>query len=136
MEKLYDWTSASNDSIKFYSGKAVYSNHFDLTTMSDEETIFLNLGKLSALAIVKINGKEVGGVWTAPWKIDISNFVNAGKNSVEISVVNTWANRLIGDSHLPAKVRPTWCTVNPYKSDSELHPSGLLGPVSVEAVKY
>jgi hypothetical protein len=87
------------------------------------------------LATVRVNGVEVGGIWIAPWTVDISDAVKAGKNSVEISVVNTWANRLIGDSRLPQKERQTWCLINPFTPDSDLFPAGLLGPVMVQTVK-
>ena len=96
--------------------------------------MFLNLGHLTAMARVKVNGKNVGGAWTAPWQVDISSAVKAGSNDVEISVVNNWMNRLIGDQKLPADRRPTWSPSIPYTADSPLQASGLFGPVKVIAV--
>jgi len=131
-DKLTDWTASDNDSIRYYSGTAVYHTEFDLPNGIGNKNLFLNLGSLSAMAKVKINGKEVGGVWTAPWQVNISSAVKEGKNEVEIEVVNTWMNRLIGDRKLPKGQSHTWCTVNPYTTDSALEPSGLLGPVTIE----
>jgi hypothetical protein len=48
-------------------------------------------------------------------------------------VANLWPNRLIGDQALPAEKRVSWTTWNPYKKDSALMPSGLQGPVVVQA---
>lgn len=136
MSELKDWTTFSNDSIKYYSGAADYKNEFKLSVSPKGKTLYLNLGKLTAMAKVKVNGIEVGGAWTAPWRVDISDAVKKGKNTIEITVVNTWVNRLIGDQNLPENLRKTWCLVNPYNKDSQLQPSGLIGPVTVSSVIY
>ena len=62
---------------------------------------------------------------------EISAAVKTGVNELEISVVNNWMNRLIGDRKIPVNQRPTWSPVIPYHADSPLQPSGLLGPVRV-----
>ncbi len=54
---------------------------------------------------------------------------------MEIAVANLWPNRLIGDQSLPPEKRLTWTTWNPFKKDSPLLESGLLGPVSLVAEK-
>lgn len=134
--KLIDWSKSDDKRIAYYSGKAIYNNSFVFEKPKNKERIFLNLGSVIALAKVKINGKNLGGVWTAPYKVDITDAVINGKNEVEIKVVNTWVNRLIGDSKLPKEQRKLWTIYNPYETGGELHPSGLLGPVSVEKINY
>jgi len=133
-ETLSDWTLSENDSIKFYSGTAVYKTSVELTEIPSGK-IMLNLGKLTSIAKVKVNGKDVGGVWTAPYHLDISSAMKSGNNEIEISVVNNWMNRLIGDQKIPEAERPTWSPIIPYKADSPLQPSGLFGPVSISEVK-
>jgi hypothetical protein len=133
-DQLKDWRLSDDTSIKYYAGAAVYKNSFNWTSVGGKR-IYLDLGTVSVMAKVKVNGKYAGGVWTAPYWVDITGAVKAGKNLVEIEVVNTWVNRLIGDSRLAESNRKTWAHVNPYKPDSELAPSGLLGPVKVIVFK-
>lgn len=133
---LTDWTANANDSIKYYSGTAVYSNTFRVNKLNKGENIIIDLGSITAMAKVFVNGKETGGVWTAPYSVDITKAVKEGINKLEIKVVNTWKNRLIGDQKLPEDQRKTWTLVNPYKADSPLDQSGLLGPVVLQFVKY
>ncbi len=130
---LTDWTLSANDSIKYFSGKAVYKTSVNLTGIAAGQKIMLNLGQLTVMAKVKVNGKDVGGVWTAPWQVDIGSAAKNGDNTVEISVVNNWMNRLIGDQKMPAEQRPTWTITIPYKADSPLQPSGLFGPVTISS---
>jgi hypothetical protein len=130
-KSLSDWTLSINDSIKYFSGTAVYKTSVSISQIPIGKKILLNLGQLTAMAKVKVNGKEVGGVWTAPWQVDISAVVIQGINEVEISVVNNWMNRLIGDQKLPVDQRPTWSPVIPYNTESPLQPSGLFGPVKI-----
>lgn len=129
--QLTDWTLSDNDSIKYYSGTAIYRTSVELSDLPSGKKMMLDLGKLTAIAKVKVNGKYVGGAWTSPWQVEIGSALKPGKNNVEISVVNTWMNRLIEDQKLPADQWVTWSPVIPYKADSPLQPSGLFGPVKI-----
>jgi hypothetical protein len=62
--------------------------------------------------------------------MDITDAVKRGNNNVEIIVTNLWPNRLIGDKQPGAK-KIAFATFDPFKADSPLLPSGLLGPVTL-----
>jgi hypothetical protein len=165
---LVDWTQRAEPGIKYYSGTATYTKTFDLpksATGNRKSEIFLDLGKVHALAEVWLNGKNLGVVWTAPWRVDISSAVKAKRNKLEIKVTNVWANRLIGDEQQPPdcefgqgafgfggplKAFPDWfvkgqprpsagrftfTTWNYFTKDSPLVASGLLGQVRLTASK-
>jgi hypothetical protein len=130
---LDDWAQRPEPGIKYYSGKAVYRATFDCGADSAKGRCFLALGSVKNMASVKLNGRDLGIVWCDPWRAEIPNGVlRQGNNRLEITVANLWINRLIGDSRLPPKERLTWTTYQPFRPDSPLQPSGLLGPVSIQ----
>jgi hypothetical protein len=135
-ESLQDWTVSENDSIKYYSGTATYSITFNVSEESENCDIVIDFGSLTAMGKVKVNGNYVGGVWTHPYKLNVTKWVKPGQNDLEIEVVNNWMNRLIGDHNLPENQRRTWCFVNPYNAQSPLQPSGLFGPATVQSIQY
>jgi hypothetical protein len=92
------------------------------------QRIELDLGEVKELASVSINGKPIATAWHAPYRIDITDALKPGKNALAIEVVNLWPNRLIGDKQPGAKP-VAFAPVSPYRADSPLLPSGLLGPV-------
>jgi len=119
---------------KCYIGFSLNSISITIPERKPGSKFILDLGKLTAMARVKVNGKYAGGVWTSSCQLVITPFLEAGINDLEISVVNTWMNRLIGNLKLPVDKRPTWSLVIPYKSDSPLQPSGLFGPVKIKEI--
>jgi len=128
--KLISWTEHTHPDIKYYAGTAVYHQSF---TLNEEKLknyrIRLNLGELYNLAEIRINGKNAGVWWKKPFSGDITDWVKAGENTLEITVVNLWPNRLIGDQFLPENQRRTKTNVVKFSKDTPLLPSGLIGPV-------
>jgi len=134
-DTLTDWTLSTNDSIKYYSGTAYYHNTFKIGKIRKNTNYIIDLGLVSAIAKVFVNGVEMGGAWTAPYKVDITKALKCGDNKLEIKVSSTWMNRLVGDSRLPVSQRKTSVHYGPGPTTG-LEPSGLLGPVKIDAIKY
>lgn len=134
-DELKDWSKSPEDGIKYYSGKAVYVKEFDLShPIVPGSALFLDLGVVKNIAEVKLNGKNLGIVWTAPWRADISEVIKEAGNVLEIEVINLWPNRLIGDAALLPEQRLTHTNIE-FKKDAPLLSSGLLGPVTIQSTK-
>ncbi len=101
--ELKSFSDCEEKEIKYFSGTAKYSTTLEITAdlKDSNKSIALDLGEVANIARLAINGKEVGICWTYPFRFDITKFVNVGKNLLEISVTNTWVNRMIADENLP-----------------------------------
>jgi hypothetical protein len=131
-DELVDWTTRPEDGIKYYSGAAIYHKNFNLKSHPESgDRLVLDLGELYEVAVVRLNGRNLGVVWDKPSRVDITSAVKKGENNLEITVVNLWPNRLIGDEALPKRKRYTETNVHKFTEASPLLPSGLIGPVSV-----
>ncbi|MFI5193673.1 MAG: glycosylhydrolase-like jelly roll fold domain-containing protein, partial [Chitinophagales bacterium] len=65
--------------------------------------VYLDLGLVKDIVHVRLNNKDLGVIWTAPWRIQIPNgLLKAEHNQLVLEVSNVWANRLIGDEQEPA----------------------------------
>ena len=105
-DRLTDWTASTHTGIKYYSGTGVYTKQFDLAypvQTGHQQQLYLDLGTVQHIASVSLNGKALGVVWTAPWRVSIPpGILRPSGNQLTIAVSNVWANRLIGDEQEPA----------------------------------
>ena len=140
--ELTDWTKHNLEGIKFYSGEAIYEKSiYPQFELNPEKQYFLQLNKVKDVGIaeVKINGVNKGILWTAPFRINISNELQKGENKLEITVINSWYNRVAGDQIFPNKKQFTSTNIDLHHDyrgrpieEISLEPSGLLGPVTIE----
>jgi hypothetical protein len=124
-----DLSEHPDEGVKHFSGVATYSCAFQLP--ADASHVILDLGRVSVMARVTVNGREIGTLWKAPFRLEITPALKPGENRLEIAVANLWINRLIGDRALPPESRVAWTTWNPFDAASPLPESGLLGPVTL-----
>jgi len=129
---LTDWSVNDDDHIKYYSGAALYKNTFTVKeTPKSGEKYYLELGKVMVMAKVTVNGKYAGGVWTYPYRVDITDAVKSGENAIEIEVVNTWRNSIAGDGLLPAEERIVAPKSSSPHPERPLQESGIIGRAKV-----
>jgi len=132
MDRLSDWSQNLEPGVKYFSGVATYTN--TVRALPDwfrkGARLLLDLGDVKNLAVVTVNGKQAGEAWHAPYRVDVTSALKPGTNEIQVRVVNAWVNRLIGDEQ-PGASPITFTDVKPYKANSPLMPSGLLGPVTV-----
>jgi len=154
-DRLGSWSESDNKQIKYFSGTAQYSINFDVppALIGPNKVLDLDLGNVQVMANVTLNGKKLGLLWKPPYRIDVTNAVKSGFNRLTLNVTNLWINRMIGDEQLPEdsdrnpggtlKQWPQWLldgkpsptgrvtftTWRLWNKDSQLQPSGLIGPV-------
>ncbi|MEG1864381.1 MAG: glycosyl hydrolase [Alistipes sp.] len=135
LDKLQDIATLPNNNIKYFSGNMIYTTNVtvDLSNTQSRD-VYLDLGEVHKMAKVWVNDRYVGGAWTPPYRVNISDALQQGQNRLRIDVVNTWVNRMIGDSALPKASRETWAGMSPYNPDSKLQKSGLIGPVQLKYI--
>ncbi len=140
--ELIDWTKHADEGIKYYSGTAVYHKTFKLDFKPQKgKQYFLQLESVKDVGIaeVKINGKDKGILWTKPFRVEISQELKKGENTLEIKVVNSWYNRVAGDQTFPNKKQYTKTNImlnHDFRGrtleEIPVEPSGLIGPVLIE----
>jgi hypothetical protein len=132
MDQVSDWSQSADRGVRYFSGVGTYAKTLQASSdwFRKGAHLWLDLGDVKNLAVVSVNGKQVGETWHAPYRVDVTSALKPGANEIRIKVVNAWVNRLIGDEQ-PGATKFTFADVKPYKADSPLLPSGLLGPVTV-----
>jgi len=137
LDRLSSWTASSDTGVKYFSGTATYSRDIEVAPawLKPGGRVVLDLGTVKEIAEVSVGGKALGGVlWKAPFQVDVTEALKAGTNHVEIKVTNLWPNRMIGDLQPGATKHYTFTDFKPFKKDSPLLESGLLGPVTLSSV--
>lgn len=135
-DRLTSWSDSSFDGVKYFSGTATYSKAVQIpeSALAPGAHYWLDLGDVRDVAEVAVNGKYLGIQWKTPFKVDVTGALRPGSNQIVIEVTNLWVNRLIGDQQFYAVKKYTFTDFAPYKADSPLLPSGLLGPVRLLSV--
>jgi hypothetical protein len=145
-----------DEGVRHFSGTATYRTRFVWRPSGGPGArTWLDLGAVHVMARVKVNGKDLGLLWRAPYRLDVTGALKPGANDLEVRVTNLWINRMIGDELLPEDSRrhgngtlvewPDWLegtgpsptgrhTFTSWRlwgKDGPLQISGLVGPVQL-----
>jgi hypothetical protein len=103
LPRLESLSHNADPGVKYFSGTATYSRTIEVpgAALGKDRRVYLDLGRVEVLAHVIVNGKDLGTVWKAPYRVDITDVVHAGANQVSVAVTDLWPNRMIGDAHKP-----------------------------------
>jgi hypothetical protein len=94
---LESWTKTP---LANFSGTAIYEKSFTLPGSYRGSKLVLDLGRVSSVAEVFVNGREVGTLVWSPYRLDITQYINTGVNHLKIRLTDTEANaRAVGPSH-------------------------------------
>ena len=135
MDKLASLTLSEDKDVKYFSGTATYTTDFTIEKEDNPRGLQIDLGEVGQMADVYVNGTHVAFLWHAPYMVDWEGYVKIGRNTLTVKVVNTWSNKLIGDSGLAEQDRLTYTAREFYKPTSRLTPSGLMGPVKITVLE-
>ncbi len=135
-DRLISWSESPDQGVKYFSGSATYAKTIEIpaSAFTPAAHLWLDLGDVENIADVTVNGKYQGIAWKTPFRIDVTNALVPGSNQIDVRVTNLWVNRMIGDQQPWALKKYTFSAFTPYKADSPLLPSGLLGPVRLLSV--
>ncbi len=156
--ELISWSRHPDPEVKYFSGTGIYRKIFTLpqpAAGTRPSSVVLDLGAVEVMAEVILNGRNLGILWCAPYRVDVTDALRNGENVLEVRVVNLWINRMIGDELLPddsernpdgsLRTWPAWLrdgkpdptgritftTWKLWKQGEKLHESGLIGPVTL-----
>ena len=94
---LKPWTQTG---LANFSGTAIYTKTFSLPDNYRDKRVMLDLGRVSSVADVFVNGEHAGTLVWRPYQLDISKLIKPGENEIKILVTNTEANqRAVGTWH-------------------------------------
>jgi hypothetical protein len=136
LDSLSSWATNPDQGVKYFSGTGTYTKtiHAPASWFHHNAQVWIDLGDVKNLAEVSVNGKSLGIIWHAPYRVDVTSALHPGANELSIKVTNAWVNRLIGDQQSDVVKKYTFTDYHPYHADSPLLPSGLLGPVTFDSV--
>ncbi len=132
-QPLFDWVTSTDERIKYFSGTATYTTTFELTEDEAKQSLYIDFENVNTIASLKLNGQELGTIWTRPYRIPITAAIKSGTNLLEIDVTNNWVNQMLWQNKKPRNKRDTWELVHALEKmpNNGVMSSGIYGKVFI-----
>ncbi len=117
---LKDWAEVPE--LSRFAGTATYSRAIsvDAGWLTKGTRVILDLGKVHDVATVTVNGESLPTLFSAPFRVDVTKLVRAGKNDISVAIANVPQNAMIDPKDtIYKKLKPV--------------PAGWVGPAKLEA---
>lgn len=115
-EVLGLWNSESfqNGALMSSDDIGTYTGTFNLESIPDSQRAYICLEGVNTAAEIEVNDTEAGSVMYAPFRVDVTDLLKEGDNTISIALTPRKYNK-----------------VHPDLTADELVDTGLVGPVSV-----
>jgi hypothetical protein len=110
VDHLSSWSESAYPGVQRFSGSAIYRKVITLPPRPRGARLELDLGDVRDEAAVTVNGKPLGALTTPPFRVDITQAVRRGANTLEVKVTDL-------------------------SPDAPQRLAGLIGPVQVLAME-
>lgn len=137
VKELFDWSEAQEPAVRYYSGVADYRCTFDAKKPKlepEDARYFLQFEHVDVVAKVTVNGEDCGTIWCEPYRVEVTKALKNGRNTLEISVANTWYNYTQAYNYGVVEDDNYWTNGRTWDyrargsiSDVNLQPSGIWG---------
>lgn len=117
---LFDWQEQPN--LAFNATEGLYTTNISLGDTIPNRAYILDLGKVEGVAEVIVNTQHIETLLSAPYRVDLTDFLNPGTNTLEIWLAVPHRNISVGKA---LQGTPGY---SPYR-ELPMVPNGLLGPV-------
>ena len=147
MRELGSWTNFEGEGVKKFSGTARYTISFERPA-GQADGWLLDLGRVCEIAAVEFNGQDLGTLIGPPYRIPIRAELMKDKNVLKIKVSNLMVNRIADmdrrgvnyrkfyNVNFPARIGVNRGSDGLFNASRwPVRDSGLLGPVTLQAVK-
>ncbi|MBP5522725.1 MAG: hypothetical protein J6X74_00680 [Bacteroidaceae bacterium] len=94
MESPKSWTELGDQLLNETMATGVYKTTFRMGKIQPQSAFVLDLGDVRETAHVIVNGKDCGTLFSVPYRIDITQYLHEGDNTLEVEVCNLPANRI------------------------------------------